>query len=315
MIDDAQKQPSEGYDYEIDLRELFSVLWQGRVWIILGTLIGAVLSVGYALSLPNIYQAEAILAPKDEGSGLSALSGKLGGLAGLAGIDIGGGEANKTQIALETLKTRNFFAEYVYDAVLVDLMAGKSWDPRTGKLEIDENTYDVLSDRWLREVPFPMESKPSIQEAYEAFKGVYTISEDSKTSFVEIRIKHRSPIIAQNWLNLMLQGIEASVREREVAEAQKSIAFLKAEGEKNSLISLKEIFAGLIEEQTKKVVLANASEEYVFQVIEPPVIAERKSEPQRSMICIAGTLLAGFLSTFFVLVRFFVFEKKVLARG
>ena len=30
MIDDSMKQPSEGYDDEIDLRELFSVLWQGK---------------------------------------------------------------------------------------------------------------------------------------------------------------------------------------------------------------------------------------------------------------------------------------------
>ena len=74
MIDDSSKEPSEGYDDEIDLRELFLVLWQGRLSIVLGTLIGAILSVGYALSLPNIYEAKALLAPKAEGSGLSGLA-------------------------------------------------------------------------------------------------------------------------------------------------------------------------------------------------------------------------------------------------
>ena len=136
MIDDSIKQPSEGYDDEIDLRELFSVLWQGKTSIVLGGLLGAILSVGYALSLPNIYTAEAVMAPKAEGSGLSGLAGQFGGLAGLAGIDIGGGEASKTQIALETIKSRSFFAKYMYEDALVPLMAAEGWDRESDELII-----------------------------------------------------------------------------------------------------------------------------------------------------------------------------------
>ena len=33
MVDDSSKEPFEGYDDEIDLRELFSVLWQGKTSI------------------------------------------------------------------------------------------------------------------------------------------------------------------------------------------------------------------------------------------------------------------------------------------
>jgi hypothetical protein len=313
MIDDLMERSSEVHDDEIDLRELFLVLWQGRVSIILYTFIGAVLSVGYALSLPNIYESEVMLAPKAEGSGLSGLSGQLGGLAGLAGIEIGGGEANKTQIALETLKSREFFAKYLYEEALVPLMASTGWDHKTGELVVDEDSYDVQSKKWVREVAFPFNSKPSIQEAYPVFKEDHiSISEDKKTGFVELKVKHYSPIVARDWLELMLKAIEASVRTRDVTEAEKSIAFLKSESETNSLISLNEVFANLIEEQTKKIVLANASEEYVFQVIEPSVIAEFKAEPKRAVICILGCLLAGMLSVLYVLVRHYVLKKTEL---
>ena len=74
------------------------------------------------------------MAPKAEGSGLSGLAGQFGGLAGLAGIDIGGGEASKTQIALETIKSRSFFAEYMYEDVLVALMAAEGWDRESGRV-------------------------------------------------------------------------------------------------------------------------------------------------------------------------------------
>jgi LPS O-antigen subunit length determinant protein (WzzB/FepE family) len=45
------------YDDEIDLRELFSVLWVGKKLIVVITAVFAVVSVVYALSLPNEYKA------------------------------------------------------------------------------------------------------------------------------------------------------------------------------------------------------------------------------------------------------------------
>jgi uncharacterized protein involved in exopolysaccharide biosynthesis len=312
MIDDSIKQPSEGYDDEIDLRELFSVLWQGKTSIVIGGLLGAILSVGYALSLPNIYTAEAVMAPKAEGSGLSGLAGQFGGLAGLAGIDIGGGEASKTQIALETLKSRSFFAEYMYEDVLVALMAAESWDRESGKIIVNEEIYDPSSQKWIRDVQAPFKKQPSVQEAYNVFLGHILVTEDKKTGFVELKVKHYSPNIARDWVLAVLRGIETSIKDKEVQEAERSIAFLKAKSVENSLIALNEVFASLIEEQTKKIVLANASEEYVFEVIEPPVAAELKSEPKRSLIFILGTLLFGTLSVLYVLIKHYAFKKTGL---
>jgi capsular polysaccharide biosynthesis protein len=308
MIDDSSKEPSEGYEDEIDLRELFSVLWQGRVSIVLGTLIGAVLSVGYSLSLPNIYQAEALLAPKTEGSGLA---GQFGGLVGLAGIDIGGGDASKTEIALETLKSRSFFAEYIYEDVLLALMAAEGWDPESDELIINGDVYDTSSQKWIRDVQGPHKRKPSVQEAYQAFSG-HLVVKDDKSGFVSLNVQHYSPSVARDWVVSIIAGIETSIREKEIREAERSVAFLKAESAQNSLISLNEVFASLIEEQTKKIVLANASEEYVFGVIEPPVAPELKSEPKRSIICILGALLFGMLSVLYVLIKHYAVKKTEL---
>ena len=310
MSHDSVEKSPEGYDDEIDLRELFSVLWQGKISIIIGGLLGAILSVGYALSLPNIYTAEAVMAPKAEGSGLSGLAGQFGGLAGLAGIDLGGGETSKTQIALETLKSRSFFAEYMYEDVLVALMAVEGWDRESDELIINDDIYDPLSQKWIRDVQAPYKKQPSVQEAYEVFISDHLfVTEDKKTGFVGLAVKHYSPNLARDWALAVLRGIENSIREKEVREAEKSIAFLKAESSENSLISLNEVFASLIEEQTKKIVLANASDEYVFEVIEPPVAAEVKSEPKRSLICILGTLLFGMLSVLYVLIKHYAFKN------
>ena len=67
------------FDDEIDLRELFGVLWSGKIKIIAITAIFAVGSVFYALSVPNQYKATALLAPaQSDGGGLSSALGQLG---------------------------------------------------------------------------------------------------------------------------------------------------------------------------------------------------------------------------------------------
>ena len=78
---------TQNNDAEIDLRELWNVIWRGKWIIIVVTAIFAVVSASYVLSLPNIYRSEALLAPTDadQNGGFTGVAGQLGGLASLAG--------------------------------------------------------------------------------------------------------------------------------------------------------------------------------------------------------------------------------------
>ena len=67
---------------------------------------------------------------------------------------------------------------------------------------------------------------------------------------------------------------------------------------------MKSVFYRLIEEQTKTLMLANSTPEYVFKTISEPKVAEEKSKPKRALICVAGTFLGGFVSVVFVLISF-----------
>ena len=295
------------YDDEIDLRELFSVLWEGKLTIALVTALSAVISVSVALYLPNKYTSEALLAPRAEGGvggGLGQLASQYGGLASLAGINIGGlGEGGKTAIAIEMLKSREFFGEYLYDHVLVDLMAAESWDRASDKSILDPSMYDSASLTWVRDIGPEFQIKQSVQEAHDDFvESSLSVSEDKQTGFVTVAITHYSPSVARDWVLLIVNGVNNAVRARDVEEAENSIAFLNEQRQKTNLVSLTEVFAELIEQQTKTVMLAAASEEYVFQIIDPPVAPELKSEPSRALICILGVLLGGMLAVVYVLI-------------
>ncbi|MDB2416824.1 Wzz/FepE/Etk N-terminal domain-containing protein [Pseudomonadales bacterium] len=300
----AQAPVDQNIDDEINLNELFAVLWAGKFQILVCVLLSALVSVSVALYLPNKYTAEAVLAPRSSGGGggLAQLASQYGGLASLAGISFG--EGDSAAVAGEMIKTREFFSAYLYDSVLVELMAAESWDRDTDSVTIDDRLFDVQSQTWIREVAPPFQVKPSAQEAHEAFVEEFLrVSEDKQTGFVTIAITHLSPSVARDWVSLLVEGINEAVRARDVREAENSIEFLNEQRLKTNLVSLTEVFSELIEEQTKTVMLANASDEYVFQVIEPPVAPERKSEPSRALICVLGTMLGGMLGLLLVLIR------------
>ena len=74
--------------------EQLRVLWQGRRLLFRSCVLGALLSLGFALLIPNRYEATAQLMPPDSQSGsgmamLSALAGRGGSFGGLAGDMLG----------------------------------------------------------------------------------------------------------------------------------------------------------------------------------------------------------------------------------
>ena len=308
-------QNTEAFDDEIDLKELFTVLWNGKLVITLVTGFAAACAVLYALSLPNIYESKALLAPKGESGagGLAGLARQYGGLASLAGINIGGGggESSKSMMAQQKIQSLDFFKRHLYDKIMLDLMAVDHWEATSGELVYDPDVFDVKNQTWVRDVSYPQQIKPSAQEAHEAFLEVLTLSEDKETSFVTITIKHQSPVVAQAWVALIIEAITEELRSTDVEEAQGSIEFLEQQRAQTSLVSLDEVFAQLIEEQTKTIMLANVSKDYVFNVIDPAVVPELKSDPKRALICILGTLLGGMLGILLVLVRHYAFGKSV----
>lgn len=298
MSESKQAKLSAQYDDEIDLRELLRILWSGK-WLISGiTLVAAVVAVIVALMLPNIYRAEALLAPSDqEGVGrLSALANQYGGLASLAGINLGGGVTDKTALGLEVLKSRKFTSEFIerHD-ILAPLMAAESWDSTSGVLTINSDVYDIATKQWIREVSPPRNVIPSMQEAYEKFRDSMSVSQDKKSGFVKIAVEHYSPIVAKQWVDWLIEDINSTIMRQDVDEAEQAIEFLNNQIQSTSLAELQNVFFKLIEEQTKTVMLARVSNEYLLTTLDPAVIPELKSKPKRSLIVLLGTLLGGIL--------------------
>jgi len=174
------------------------------------------------------------------------------------------------------------------------LMAAKGWDPETGDLEIDPEIYDISSKTWTREVDPPQTAVPSPQEAYRKFReAVLSVTQDKLTGFVTISVNHYSPVIAKQWVDWMVEDINSTVVRQDVFEAEQAIKYLEEQIKATSLAELQSVFFKLIEEQTKTVMLAKVSSEYMFRTIDPAIAPELKTRPRRKLIVILGFILGG----------------------
>ena len=305
MDNNVLSQPQANYDDEIDLRELFGVLWAGKIKIIAITAVFAVASVIYALSVPNQYKATALLAPAQSGGGgLSGALGQLGGLASLAGVSIGGGETSEAQIAQEIMKSWNFIESFIADNDLaVEVFAAEGWDRESNQLQIDGDIYDAETKTWLVENDNTGElGPPSSWELFEEFSEQLAVSEDKKSGLVSVSIEYYSPQIAKQWVDMYVSAVNAHMQQRKVAKVTNNINYLQAQIEKTSIAEMREVFYTIIEEQTKNKMVAEASPEYAFVAVSPSMVPEEKSQPKRALICILGTLLGGMLSVLLVLI-------------
>jgi uncharacterized protein involved in exopolysaccharide biosynthesis len=305
MEDNVLIQPQVHYDDEINLRELFTVLWVGKIKIIAVTAMFAILSVFYALSVPNQYKASVSLVPAQQQSGgISGALAQLGGIASLAGVSLGSGDSSESQIAQRIMQSWSFIDDFIKSNNLeIDIFAAEGWDRASGKLNIDEDLYNSGTTQWLvKNEETNKVGMPSSWRLFETFTEILSVSEDKKTGLVSMSIEYYSPQIAKQWLDMYISAINKHMQERQMAKVTRNIEYLEAQIAKTTIAEMQEVFYTIIEEQLKSKMLAEANPDYAFVVVSPSMVPEQKSQPKRALICILGTLLGGMLSILMVLI-------------
>lgn len=288
----------------ITLSELWSGIWKKKVLIIAAGVLFAALGVAIALMLPNKFTSKVLLVPiQEDQDGLSSLAKNLGGLAGVAGIKLGRNRGpDKSDIALEVIKSQAFINDFVnkYE-LLVPLMASEGANKTTYELIINEKAYNQAEGKWVREVEPPKTPEPSPEEVKEAFLNILDIEVVPKTGFVMLAIEFYSPVLAKEWLDLLVFEINNKMRELDREEAESSLAYLNKVLEDTNNQTMQDTFYQLVEEQTKTLMLVESRPEYIFKTVSPAIAPEKKSGPKRALIVVFFGFLGGILSTSLVI--------------
>lgn len=290
------------YGQEVSIQQLVAAVIKAKWIIAIFALVGGAISMAVALNLPNFYRSDVLLSPIQD-SQASGLDGQFGGLASLAGINLAQGN-ERSKLALEILKSKQFAKKFIdKHNILPELMAVKAWDREGNKFIYNEDKYNSVSGEWFRKGNEFLGPKPTISEIHEAFISMISFDEVGDAGLIKVSVTHYSPYIAKTWLELIVLDINSWLKNRDIAEAERSIKFLKQQIQQAKVAEIKNMLFNLIEEQMKTVMLAETRDEYVFKVIDPAIVADVKFKPKRSLIVVLGVFVGMFLGIMAIIIR------------
>ena len=294
------------YNDEIDLYELFIIAWNKKFFVVSLTSIFAIISVIYSLSLPNVYTSTSLLAPSNQEDTFTSRLGGMSGLASIAGVNLSQSNATTSDEAIGRVKSFNFFSNYILPNIkLENLLAVKEWVSESNTIIYDQGVFDSKTNKWLGNDFNINNTQPSNQQAYRRYSDIFSINVDEENGFVSFSIKHQSPELAKKWLDLIIYNINESMREIDKRDAQNAINFLNESTNTTSIQSIREVISALLESKMQTLMLASTNKDYVFKVLDSPIVPELKSGPYRSIICLIGTLIGGFISLLIVFIQHF----------
>ncbi|MBF0428762.1 MAG: hypothetical protein HQL94_07550 [Magnetococcales bacterium] len=263
---------------EINLVDLWRTLMRYKWLIILITLLSIASAVAHAMTATHIYQADVLLEPvaEDSKKGGGALA-QLGGLAAMAGVNLGGGGSSK-DAAIAKLQSRIFIQEFLQDENLLPILFEEQWNPET--------------KNWKESDPKKI---PTLFQGVDFFKKILKITDDKKTSLVTLTLEWQDKEQTARWANLLVERINRHLRTVAIQEAKQNMEYLNLELTKTTIVELRQAISSILEDQIKRIMLANVRTEFAFKILDPAVVPERRIRPKRALIVIMGAIAGLFL--------------------
>jgi len=310
---DVQMQSDQTNRNQLGFSNIFAELWKFKFLVAGIFVITALISAYMALQMPNIYRTTTTLAPATEKkAGLGGLGSSLGGLASLAGVNLSGaGAVDKTDLAIELLKSKAFLARFIESqGLLLPLLAAKSWDLNSGLYIYDPEIYDETTKTWVRNAIAPRKAEPTSFEAAIRFAELLEINKDKTTSIVKLNFEHLSPNDVQKWTSGLVDAVNNEIRTRDIQEAKSSLEYLNKQLQESQVSEIRSSLVQLIEDQTKTLMLANIRDEYVFKVVDPAFVPDEKFKPRRSLVVLMSMFGVGIILMLIAYVRVLASAQK-----
>lgn len=295
---------------DLSFTELFEILISSKEFFLSISIGVGLLAFIASLFLNDIYRTEAILTQRDSSS-QSGLMAQYSDVASLVGINLQNQNDGSINEMIEIIQSRAFVKHLIsFDEILPSIMAASSYDREEREIRF-KSSYDQKSKLWDRNPSNGRKIIPSYLEVHEKYLEMISISQDSNTGFINIRVDHLSPVFAKKFLNLIISEANSLKRLKDMQESLKALDYLKAQLPDTPQLEIRESINALIKQQLEVQMLTQINEEYALRTIEPPFEPEMKIKPVRILFLIIGFLIGAIISIIVILFRHTYSNKSI----
>ena len=291
---------------EINLRDLFSTLWGGKIYIIPISIIFVFFASFYLQFAERKYFVEYNLKPVGETENSPSFAG-LGGFASLAGIQLPTRSNNDFNIFKELI-TAPEVSEIIFEnKKIIRELFRTEWDetlnnysrPPKTKIQIFVSDVKKLLTGNIDVIYMP----PNPRRLAVFIDENIQIGEDKKTGFLKFSSETSEPELI---LLLMKEAIKASdkiMRQRYVDFSIEPLAFYKEKLRTARSREHREALAELIGKEEQKLMFASKGKHFIAEPYINPTISLHPTAPKPKLILALSLVLGLFLGSALVLVR------------
>jgi LPS O-antigen subunit length determinant protein (WzzB/FepE family) len=267
---------------------LGELLWASRGVVALGTAVGILLGVAYALLAPKVYMSNAVIYPKEVSAGTetSLLGGRLSGtLNSLSGV------SNLHRVDI-VLKSPELAEVVIREQELLPKLLPERWDAATGQ--------------WKGEPPALHEGAKILRQRISTHVNAYKLT-------LEIKVRAGDAGVAHGILRGYLEALNERMKLSVIRDAEANRKYLEAQLEKTYDPWTRDKIQQLILRQMETGMMLNAN---AFEVLEGPVYPRLRERPVRTRIVVGAAIAAFMLACAGVLVAAALHNwRSTLPRG
>ncbi|MBD3825155.1 MAG: hypothetical protein IE916_11715 [Epsilonproteobacteria bacterium] len=291
---------------EIDLRELWQTIKDGKRTVFLTTAIIVFFTLIFALRTPNTYSAQAVLVPTEIDKGTLS---SLGSLAAMAGVNIGG-SAMTPDVAFQSLLD-NY--EFMHSFVLRHKIDEYYFDDNLSQRFVFALGFDGLYQ--LTNSPKDWEDIDREEEIFklvEAIQKNFSISSDKKSGLITVAYSDYDRVFAPQMVNKFLEDASKYLVENELANIESRLRYFQEELTKAEGIELRQNISSLISSILEKQIMTKSKKYYQCDALSMPFepYIKDKTKPKRGLIMVVGAVTGVILGVFLVLFLAFIRKEE-----
>ena len=282
-------------DSAVDLKELFSILWKGKILIIVIAAVFFVVAAIYALSLPNLYRSSASMSVINMGAGANTITTQIS-FSGLSVQEKG----VKGPRYVNTVTSRAFFKHLIEvdEDFLPALMAAKRYHKKSEKLIYDSDVYDVVNKKWLV-------AKPHYLTAFREYIKRMTIGFHQERSIIDISIDHISPVVAKEMTESIIFEADQMLRNLDLQASSEALTYLTTAIPQQQQLALRGAMNDMIMNQLETQMMTKIGPTYIIQVVDPPFVPLYRFAPNRTFISFSAGVVGLVFGIILILMRHF----------
>lgn len=286
-------------DYDFTADEIVRLVLARKKVVISFTMIFGLLAVFFFVLRDDVYESEALLlgSAAHDDNPAARIAGQFDGLSVIPGLQSGLGRSNRIAEALAILQSRQFLVSF-YRSYIKN---------QSADVDVVQGKY---SEQFVLELENPRKFDQSEWTFIQDFRESLRIERSATPELISVSLRWDSAEDAQYLLENLINELNAEMRSHDISEAEKSIEYLSQLLSENRLVAMQDVLSRLIESQTQTLMLADAREQYMFRVIDPP-IAPLHTAGIPIILGLALSIIVGALFGIFVAAAFGVVAVRV----